>query len=79
MNPMAMIMQMMKGGANPQQFLKNMLGNNQAMQNPMAKNALEMAQSGNFQGVEKIARNLCKEKGINADETFNSIKNQFGI
>lgn len=29
---------------NPQQFLKQMMGNNQVMNNPMAKNALDMAQ-----------------------------------
>lgn len=31
---------------NPQQFLKQMMGNNQVMNNPMAKNALDMARRG---------------------------------
>lgn len=33
---------------NPQQFLKQMMGNNQVMNNPMAKNALDMAQKGDM-------------------------------
>lgn len=62
----------------PQQFLQSMIGNSQVMQNPMAKNAMEMAQNGNMQGIEQMARNLCKEKGLNADDVFNQIKSRFG-
>ena len=62
----------------PQQFLQSMIGNSQIMQNPMAKNAMEMAQNGNMQGIEQMARNLCKEKGLNADDVFNQIKSRFG-
>ena len=76
MNPMQLI-QMMRGG-NPQQFLQHMMGNNQIMSNPIIKNALGMAQSGNVKGVEELARNLCKEKGLNADDVFNQIKSRFG-
>ena len=76
MNPMQLI-QMMRGG-NPQQFLQQMMGNNQIMSNPIIKNALGMVQSGNMKGVEELARNLCKEKGLNADDVFNQIKSRFG-
>ena len=62
----------------PQQFLQSMIGNSKVMQNPMAKNAMEMAQNGNMQGIEQMARNLCKEKGLNADDVFNQIKSRFG-
>lgn len=75
MNPMQ-VMQMMR---NPQQFIQGMMNNNQAMQNPILKNALEMAQKGDKQGVEELARNLCSEKGINPDEAIGKIKSQFGI
>ena len=64
---------------NPQQFLQKVMGNNQIMSNPMAKNAVEMMKKGNTQGVEQIARNLCKEKGLNADDVMNQIKGQFGM
>lgn len=77
MNPMQ-IMQMMRGG-NPQQFIQQMMGNNQVMSNPMAKNVLNMAQNGNMQGIEQMARNLCKEKGLNADKVMQQIKSKFNL
>jgi hypothetical protein len=75
MNPIN-IFQMMKAG--PKQFIQQMMGNNQMMSNPIMKNALGMVQSGNMKGVEQMARNLCKEKGLNADEVFNQVKGKFG-
>lgn len=77
MNPMQLI-QMMRGG-NPQQFIQQIMGNNQIMSNPMAKNAIGMAQQGNTKGIEQLARNLCKEKGLNADDVFNQFKRNIGI
>lgn len=75
MNPMS-IFQMIKGG--PQQVVQQMMKNNQLMSNPIMQNAMQMAQQGNMQGIEQMARNLCKEKGLNADEVFNQIKGKFG-
>lgn len=75
MNPIN-IFQMMRGG--PQQFLQQIANNNQLMSNPMMKNTMQMAQKGNMQGIEQMARNLCKEKGLNADDVFNQIKSRFG-
>ena len=66
-------------GKGPEQFIQNMLSNNQIMKNPMAKNALDMAQKGNMQGIEQMARNLCKENGLDADEVMNQIKSRFGL
>lgn len=77
MNPMQ-IMQMMKGVGNPQQMIMNMM-KNQAGSNPVMNNALQMMEKGDNAGLEKLARNLCSEKGINADEAFNQIKGQFGM
>ena len=75
MNPMQML-QVMK---NPQQFLQQMMGNSSVMKNPIARNAMQMAQKGNYKGIEKMARNLCKEKGIDADKAFESFKSKLGI
>ena len=75
MNPMQML-QVMK---NPQQFLQKMMGNNIVMKNPIARNAIQMAQNGDSKGIEQMARNLCKEKGIDADKAFESIKSQLGM
>ena len=66
-------------GKGPEQFIQNMLSNNQVMKNPMAKNTLDMAQKGNMQGIEQMARNLCKENGLDADEVINQIKSRFGL
>ena len=74
MNPM----QMLQGMRNPQQFLQQMMGNSIVMKNPMARNAMQMAQRGDSKGIEQMARNLCKEKGLNADDVFNQIKSRFG-
>ncbi len=75
MNPINII-RMMKAG--PQQFIQQMMGNNQMMSNPIMKNTMQMAQQGNTQGIERMARNLCKEKGLNADDVFSQIKSRFG-
>ena len=66
-------------GKSPEQFIQNMLSNNQVMKNPMAKNTLDMAQKGNMHGIEHMARNLCKENGLDADEVMNQIKSRFGL
>ena len=75
MNPF----QMIQGIKNPKQFLQQIMGNNQMMQNPMIKNTVQMAQNGDAKGIEQLTRNLCKEKGINADDMFNQMKNKFGM
>lgn len=70
------IMQLMK---NPQNFTKQILNNAQVMQNPILRNAVEMVDKGDVKGLEQLARNLCEEKGVNADEMFNKMKNQIGM
>ena len=77
MNPLSII-QMMKSG-NPQQFMQQIMGNSQIMSNPMMKNTMQMAQSGDAKGIEQMARNLCKEKGLDADEMFNQLKNSLNM
>lgn len=76
MNPINII-QMMRGG--PQQLLQQIVGNNQMMSNPMMKNVVGMVQKGDMQGVEQMARNLCKEKGLNADEVMSKLKSKFNM
>ncbi len=73
MNPM----QMLRGMGSPRQFIQSMMGNSQIMSNDMVKNAYGMAEKGDFQGVENLARNICKTKGINPDDVVRQIKSQF--
>lgn len=73
MNPM----QMIKSMGNPQQLIQNIMGNSKIMSNDMVKNAYGMAQKGDFQGLENLARNICQTQGINPDDVMKQIKNQF--
>jgi hypothetical protein len=72
MNNLIQIAQIMK---NPQAFLQ------QAMQsgNPMVRNAIEMYQRGDKEGLNEMAQNLCKERGINMQEMEQKIKSQLGL
>ena len=64
---------------NPHQFLQNMMGNSQIMNNPMAKNAMEMYQKGDTDGLKQMAENLCREKGMDPKEVLNKLKSNFGL
>ena len=76
-NPIT-LMQMMRSGGNPKQMLMNLLSQ-QAGNNPVMRNALDMVQHGDSQGIETLARNLAKEKGIDADEAVSKLKQYFGM
>ena len=75
-NPM-MLMQMLRVG-NPQQAIMNAM-RNQAGQNPVLNNALDMAEKQDAKGLEQLARNLCESNGVNADDMVKQIKSQFGM
>ena len=79
MNPLMAIIQMMKGGGNPQAFIQQMMNNSQIMQNPMAKNAMEMYQKGDTQGLQAMAENLAKERGTTVNDMKSQIMAQFGM
>lgn len=72
-NPMQLI-QMIKGGSNPQQLLMSILqqqGNN----NPILNNVMQFAQNGNASGLEMLARNLAAQRGLDFDKEFANFKN----
>ena len=75
LNPV-LLTQMMR---NPQAFLQQAMNNSQFMQNPISRNALEMYQKGDKQGLNELADNLCKEKGINRQDFEKQIKSQIGM
>ena len=77
MNPMQ-LMQMIRGRGNPQQAIINMM-KQQSGNNPVIDNAINMMEKGDNAGIEKLARNLCKERNINPDDILSQVKNQFGI
>ena len=59
---------------NPQQIINKMLGNN-----PMTSNLINLVNNKDQKGIEQMARNLAKEKGVDADKMYQQIKNQFGL
>ena len=63
----------MRNGGNPQQLVLNMLGG-QAENNPILANLINLAKQNKTQEMEKIARNLFAEKGLDYDKEFNSFK-----
>ena len=64
---------------NPQNIVQQAMNNNQIIQNPIARNTIEMMQKGDSKGLESMARNLCREKGMDPDEILKQVKQQFGL
>ncbi len=52
-------MEFIKGIKNPQQFVMNMLKQNQT---PMGMKLINLAKTGNKTQIENFARNICKER-----------------
>jgi hypothetical protein len=67
-------MQMIQCGGNPKMILKQMMSNSQFSNNPIMKNTFDMMNRGDSKGLEQLARNLCKEKGLNPEEIMSQFK-----
>lgn len=76
MNPLQII-QMIRGGQNPQQQIVQALQNE--TENPVTQNLLTMIQQGDRQGIEQLARNLAKSQGKDFDKEFASFKKSLGF
>lgn len=75
---MAWFLGMMKRGYNPEQIMMNVL-QEQMGGTPMGDNLIKLAQEGNVQEIEKIARNMSQQKGIDFDKEFNAFKMRLGF
>lgn len=73
MNPMEII-EMIRSGKNPQQIMLDILEQGVANNNPIMANLLTLAKQNRTADIEKVARNLCAERGIDFDKEFNSFK-----
>lgn len=73
------LISMIKGGANPQQLLIKIMENGISNNNPLMANLLDLAKNNRRDEIEKIARNLCKERGIDFDKEFNNFKKNLGF
>ena len=72
-NPMQLI-QMIKGGINPQQLVMNFLQQN-GSGNPILQNVSSLMQNGNVSGLEMVARNLASQRGLDFDKEFSNFRN----
>ena len=73
-----MLIQMIKQGQNPQQLMISIL-QEQAYNNPLGKNLLNLAQSGRTDELEKVVRNLYTQQGgKNFDQDFEAFKRALG-
>ena len=62
------------------QWMNGIFNNAQKMRsNPMAQNVQKMYETHDEKGLEEMARNICKERGIDADKLYGNIKNHFGM
>lgn len=78
MNNLSQVFNVMRSGGNPQALLSNIIQQN-VSGNPVMQNVLGLMNSGNYGQIETIARNLCKEKGINPDEMIKNLQSQYGF
>lgn len=77
MNPMQLIA-MLRGGGNPQQLVMSLLQSEMG-NTPMGQNLLSLAQKGDAPQIEEVARNICKQKGVDFDKEFSAFKQLLGI
>lgn len=70
---------LVKAFRNPQQFLNEAMNNSTISQNPIGKNAIEMYKKGDMQGINQLADNLCKEKGMTREQVLQQIRQKYGI
>lgn len=76
-NPMQLV-QMIKGGQNPQQLLMSVLQQN-TQGNPLYANLFKLAQGGKTSEIESIMRTMFSEQGMDFDKEFKSFKNNLGL
>lgn len=72
------IIQLIQAGQNPEQFLMNLI-QQQLGNTPMGANLLNLTQSHDQASLEKIARNLCAQKGLDFDKEFMAFKQNLGL
>ena len=68
-NPMQLMM-------NPQAILQQAMNNPQIANNPIMQNAISMAQKGDSKGLEELARNVGRERGIDVDQLLKQFTKQ---
>ena len=76
MNPIQQMKKKEKMKQNPSQMMIQFL---QQQNNPMSQNLLNLVQANNTQDIEKIARNICQQRGVDFDKEFAAFKQSLGL
>ena len=64
---------------NPMQILSQIMGNKAVKDNPIMGNAISMYQQNDVNGLQNLANNLAKERGVDINQMYNNLMNQFNI
>lgn len=75
---MGWFMNQVKMGYRPEQITLNIL-EEKLKGSPMGDNLLKLAKEGNTAEIEKIARNLTSQQGVDFDQAFANFRRQWGI
>ena len=59
---------------NPEPFMRQIMSSPQFKNNPMAQNVIEMKNNNDVKGLTEMAKNVCKEKGIDFDGLYSQLK-----
>lgn len=71
--------QMIGSIRDPNKFIEQIMNNSPMGNNPIARNAVEMYQKGDTEGLNQLVNNLCNERGIKPEEAYKQIKSQLGM
>ena len=75
---MEWFMDMVRKGYRPEQITLQIV-EEKRKGSPMGENLFALARSGNTAEIEKIARYLTAQKGLNFDKEFSAFKKQLGL
>ena len=72
------VLKMIKAGQTPEQLVLIYL-NQMGKTNPFVNNLLTLAYQNDNKGLEKIARNVCEQRGLDYDMEIDAFKEQLGV
>lgn len=67
-NPILQLVQMIRGGGNPMQFMRQIAGND-----PRMAQAMKMVQGKNTQQLQQMAQNMARERGTSVEEVMQNL------
>ena len=72
------IINAIRSGQNPQQMVMQIV--QERMGNtPLGTNLINLAQDNKTDEIEQIARNMCRQRGVDFDTEFSAFKHKLGV